>query len=117
MLLSISQFLYRMENATTSPAQHQIRYRGYLIEKLHYTVDVLAKDEDEARELALESEYRSEAECTLFDAEEIVIVPKGDKTFHAGNACMKCGARIKEEMYPHCSGCIEKIKKAYGKAA
>jgi hypothetical protein len=72
---------------------------------------VLAGNEDEARELALESENRSEAECTFFDAEEIAIVPGDDKTFLPGNGCWRCGVRMENEAYPHCPACIEVIKK------
>jgi hypothetical protein len=99
-----------MANANETPPAENKRFRVYLLEKLHYTVDVLAKDEDEACDLALESEYRSEAECTFFDAEDIAVIADNDNTFNAGNACMKCGARIEEEMHPHCTACIEAIK-------
>jgi hypothetical protein len=100
-----------VENApATAPAPK--RFRVYLTERLHYTVDVLAQDEEEARELALEDETpRSEAECTFFDAEEIAVIPDDDETFLPSNGCYRCGKRVDDDLaYPHCSACIEKIK-------
>jgi hypothetical protein len=99
-----------MKKPATSSAQK--RYRVSLLETLHYTVDVLAKDEDEARDIALEDETpRSEAECTFFDAEEIALVPEDDRTFSPNNGCHRCGQRMEDEHYPHCPQCIEAIKK------
>lgn len=101
-----------MTKHLTSPATASAhrRYRVYLTEKLHYTVDLLAEDEDEARDMALETEHRSETECTFFDAEEIAVIPEGDKNFSPCNACETCGIRNDDGGYRHCPACIEKIK-------
>ena len=96
-----------MENSTTSPAK---RFRVFLVEKLQYCVDVLAANEEEAREIALETDHRGEPECLNFDADEIKEIPTEDRDFGAVNGCMKCGGLIEEnyDSESYCPACRPK---------
>jgi hypothetical protein len=109
----ISSLIFIMKKTTeispASPSAQQ-RFRVFLMEHLNYTVDVLAKDEDEAREIALQDDTsRSEAECTFFDAEEIAVVSEDDNTFSPSNGCLNCHGRYDDQVCSHCKDCIKKI--------
>ncbi len=99
------------ENIEKTPPPAPKRFRVILREELTYTIDLLAKDEDEARDIALETEMKGEPECHHFDADYIIPVKQDEPDFDAVNACYRCKAVMKDfDEYPHCPSCIEAIK-------
>src|SRR6266545_3168837 len=94
-----------MQHHEKAPADK--RYRVCLTETLSYAIDVVARDEDEAR-LSLDLADRTDAPSSDLAADSVTVVPAGD-AFRPDNACVTCGARAKD-IYPHCSARIERIK-------
>lgn len=101
---------------TTQTAPEQKRYRVILSEEMVYTIDVIARDEEQALELALNSDRKGEPRCEHCDA-DVTTVTDDETDFDPVNSCMRCKAVLEDDQYPHCPACIEQIQRAYGETA
>jgi hypothetical protein len=111
--LSAFTFLTRntmLPVSATQPSPVHHRYRVFLREELVYTVDVIALDEEHAREIALETETRDEPECRSFDVDALIRIEEADADFNPINECSKCQKIMDDSTSPHCPACIEAIK-------
>ena len=99
--------------SATSQATTPKRYRVHLIEQLHDCVDVLPQSEDEAREIATETEMKGEPDILSFDVEEVDVLIEADKDFSPVNACVKCGGRIEGDQRLNCEMTLRAGKIVY----
>src|SRR5207247_3844809 len=99
------------ESVEKPTPQARRRFRVRLRVDLAYTVDAVAADEDQARDIAVGTETKGEPGCLMFGVDETAGVREDDDSFTPVNACVRCKGVIESyDRYPHCPACIEAIK-------